>query len=73
MRRTASSTENFQAFNLILKANQSFERFEKESDARASELLAEPIALDPNFAMGGAFIGWTHLFDFLWGWSDDRP
>ena len=47
-------------------------RFEKESNAKARELLTRAIELDPKFARAIAFLGYTHLYDAMYGWVKNR-
>jgi adenylate cyclase len=55
------ATENHEAFDLFLKAYKLWQRFEKEANAQARELLIKAIELDPKYALAIAFLGYVHL------------
>jgi TolB-like protein/Tfp pilus assembly protein PilF len=65
------STENFEALDCQLKAYSLYQRFEKESNAQARELLERAIELDPKYAFAMALLGYIHLEDARQGWVDN--
>jgi adenylate cyclase len=65
-------TENHEALDLFYQADKIFMRYEKESNAKARELLIKAIELDPKFARAIAFLGYTHLLDAMYGWLKNR-
>jgi adenylate cyclase len=62
------ATENYEALDRFLKAYELWQRFEKESNAQAQELLIRAIELDPKYALAIAFLGYAHLEDARHGW-----
>jgi adenylate cyclase len=72
MRSLRHATDNHQAADYYLQADKFYNRFEKESNARARELLLKAIELDPNYARATAFLGYCYLLDARYGWVKDR-
>ncbi len=68
----AVSTRNRDAWTLRVLAQRSFLRYTRAANARARSLFTQAVALDPRFARAETGIGWTHLEDYCFGWSD-RP
>ncbi len=67
----AQATENAAAFDLYLRGNQSFLKFDREKNHQARKSFEQAIALDPNYAMAIAILGWTHMIDVFYRFSDD--
>jgi tetratricopeptide (TPR) repeat protein len=44
-------------------------RFTKEDNAAARQWAQKAVELDPKFAGGWAQLGWTHLWDVMFGWT----
>ena len=65
------ATENYEALDCFLKAYELWQRFEKESNAQARELLLKAIDLDPKYALAIAFLGYAHLMDTRKRWVKD--
>ena len=65
-------TNNFAAFDLLMQGARYWLRFEKESNQRAKQLLAQAIELDPNFTRAMALLGFAHLSDTLFGGKDRK-
>jgi adenylate cyclase len=65
------TTRNPQAYELFLKGRESHERFTKEDEAKAQALFEQAVALDPKFAAGLVWLGWTHYNQGDSGWSSD--
>jgi len=72
MRSLRHATDNYQAADYYLQADKFVNRFEKESNARARELLTKAIELDPKYARAIAFLGICHQLDARYGWVKDR-
>ncbi len=64
----AHMTENYEALDFFYEADKLYMRYEKESNAKARELLMKAIELDSKFARAIAFLGYTHLLDSRFGW-----
>jgi adenylate cyclase len=65
------TTRNPQAYELFLRGREHHERFTKEDEAKAQALLEQAVALDPKFAAGLVWLGWTHYNQGDSGWSPD--
>jgi adenylate cyclase len=72
IRSLRHATDNYQAADYYLQADKFFNRFEKESNARARELLQKAIELDPEYARATAYLGYCYLLDAMYGWVKDR-
>jgi adenylate cyclase len=66
------STNNLKAWGHAVKGHSFFERYTKEDNAKARELLREAVKLDPKYAWAWTWLSWTHLIDARNGWSESR-
>jgi adenylate cyclase len=62
-------TDNIEAFDDFLLAQQYFFQFTKEANDKAEVLLKDAIALDPKFAPAYAFLGWSYWTAAAFGWK----
>ena len=65
----AGSTSNLKALECFWRAEEHFFRFAKEDNAAARQWAQKAVELDPKFAGGWALMGWTYLWDVIFGWS----
>jgi adenylate cyclase len=65
-------TNNLKAWGHAVKGYSFFERYKKEDNAKARELLREAVKLDPEYAWAWTWLAWTHLIDARNGWSESR-
>jgi len=65
----AESTSNLKALECYWRAAEHFFRFAKEDNVAARQWAQKAVELDPKFAGGWAQMGWTHLWDVNFGWS----
>ena len=65
----AGTTSNLKALECFWRAEEHFFRFAKEGNAAAHQWTQKAVELDPKFAGAWALMGWTHLFDVIYGWS----
>lgn len=70
--RDYGCTSNIEAWGYMSKANALIITLKKEDNAKARELLEQALKLDPNYVCANVVIGWTHLYDFRFGWSESR-
>ena len=63
-------TDNPQAYEYFLRGLEIYRGFTKEANAQARKLYEKAVALDPNYALGWCWIGWTHYRDGRFGWID---
>ena len=67
-------TTHAQAHDYLLLGRYHFYKFaSKKENIKARNLFREAIELDPDYALAYALSGWTHIFEAMNGWSDDRP
>ena len=64
-------SQNFQAFDYLLRGFDLFNDFTAENVARARELFHRAIELDPSYAKAHAKIAWAHIVEATYGWSED--
>lgn len=66
-------TQNPKAYRAFQLGRQHFYLYiNKQENRKARELFAEALKFDPDFAMAHAMLAWTHSFDAMNGWADDR-
>jgi adenylate cyclase len=68
-RAYAKSTENLEAWSYGVRGNYLLDRFCKEDNVRARELLETAIKLDPNYVLAYVWLGATHALAANYGWS----
>ena len=66
-------TNNFAAFQRLLRGEQYRLRFNKLDNLRAQQAFTEAVQLDPEFSAAWAKLGWTYLHGLRNGWADDTP
>ena len=59
------------SYDHLLRGWQLFALSTAESNRQAREEFLLALREDPNYAHALAMVGWTHWFDWLWGWSAD--
>jgi adenylate cyclase len=67
-----TSRRNFEAFDHFLRGIEHEDRFTKQDNRRARECFTKASRIDPRFGKAIAKIAWSHVFDALFDWSDDR-
>jgi len=66
-------TSNLQAYDYFLYGRQRFFRYASaEENRKARESFLRALALDPEFALAQAMLGWTYAFDAMNGWAELR-
>lgn len=68
--RRASSPEAYDFF--LHGRNRFFQYASKQDNAKARELYRQTLELDPDFALAHAMLAWTHVFEAMNGWGEDR-
>ncbi len=66
------STTNLTAYENFLLGVELGIRFTKVENAQARELFEKAIEHDPGYARAYATLAWTHVFDWLHGWSESE-
>jgi adenylate cyclase len=68
----SKGTDNLEAYLKNLQGNDYYGKLNKEDNARARQMYEEVIALDPQYAVAYATLGWTHWID-VWLKSSRSP
>ena len=63
--------DSMTAYDLHLQAMDRFYRLDRESFARARDLLQQALSHDPNYAAALAYCAWWHIIRVSQGWSPD--
>ncbi len=63
-------TADIDAYNLFLRGREQAWLHTKVGNRTARQLLESAIAIDPGFAAAKAHIAFTHVMDYVNGWSD---
>ena len=66
-----SKTENVVAYDYFLRGLEYFNRFTKEANMKARQMFEKAIELDSHYAFAYVKLAWTHLTDWMVGWSQD--
>ncbi len=69
-RAYAKSTDNLEAWSYGVKGNYLLDRFNKEDNVKARELLEAAIKLDPGYVLAYVWLGATHTLAANYGWSE---
>jgi len=64
-------TDNTNAYDLVLRGTYFHHLYSKTDNARAREMFKRAIALAPDYGEAFAGLGWTHVHDFNFDWSED--
>ena len=64
-------TENLESWGYTLRGAKYIHRFTKEANAEARQMFEKAIELDPEYASAHSLLGWTHLLEWMLGWSHD--
>jgi TolB-like protein len=65
-------TNNFEAWDLYVRALASFNHFTREDNVMARELIQRAIQLDPKFAAAWVLQAFTHLNDARLSWGESN-
>jgi len=66
-------TDSQQAYEYFLYGKHSFYQYlNRNENLKAREYFQKAVNIDNQFAMAYAMIAWTHVFDVMNGWSDNR-
>ncbi len=70
-RTEGADTRSLQAFDQFQRGVELADRFTREDCWAAREFLRKAIELDPNYGRAYAKLAWLHLFDVMYGWSEN--
>jgi len=62
--------ENFEAWSHFVRAGDFFQRFTKEDNANARELLERTVKIAPGYASAWTTLAWTYVIDAWLGFSE---
>src|SRR5271166_3578293 len=65
----AEHADNQEAYDCFLRGRELWFRTTRDDNREAASLLRRAIELDPRFAPAFAFLGATHVIDYVNGWS----
>lgn len=65
------ATRNPLAYEMFLKGKAAHQRYTKEQNHKAMELLTKALELDPDFTTAMVFLGWSEWMDASSGWTDN--
>jgi hypothetical protein len=71
-RMLAGRTDNIEAWDRVIRANEFFDRFTREDNLEARRLAEEALQIDPQYVGAWETLGWTHVTDAGYGWSESR-
>jgi TolB-like protein len=69
-RAYAKTTDNLEAWSYGVKGNYLLDKFNKEDNVKARELLETAIELDPGYVLAYVWLGATHTAAAAYGWSE---
>jgi len=69
-RAYAKTTDNLEAWSYGVKGNCLLDKFNKEDNIKARELLETAIKLDPGYVLAYVWLGATHSQAANYGWSE---
>jgi len=70
-RLTRDYTGNLDAYDSWLRGREYSNRFTKEANAQARQMYEKAIALDPQYALAYASLGFTYYLEWVWQWTED--
>jgi tetratricopeptide (TPR) repeat protein len=65
------TTANLEAYDALLRGVGYAVRLAKETNPQARQMFEYAIALDPQYAVAYAQLGWTHYWESIYQWSPD--
>ena len=68
----AGGTQSVEAWERIVRAGELIDRHIREDKEEALHLAEAALRIDPGYALAWVCIGWTHVEDAMWGWTDSR-
>jgi adenylate cyclase len=69
-RMWSDSTSNIQAYDMHMRGADCFFRINKKDNKQAQYFFKEAISIDGKYAIPYAMLGFTHVLDLLYGWSE---
>ena len=63
-------TENLTAYDRVLRGRELWRQIRRDANLRSRELFASAIGIDSRYADAHVGLGWTHMDDFKYGWTE---
>jgi len=70
-RLTRDYTGNLDAYDSWMRGRKYSNRLTKEENAQARQMYEKAIALDPQYALAYASLGFTYYLEWVWQWTED--
>jgi TolB-like protein/class 3 adenylate cyclase len=68
-RAFAAPTDSLGAYDSVLRGREAFRNVSSSANVEARALFERAIELDPDYADAHVELGWSHLTDFKFGWT----
>ncbi len=65
------TTANLEAYDAFLRGVGYAVRLAKETNPQARQMFESAVALDPQYAMAYAMLGWTYYWEWIYQWNPD--
>jgi adenylate cyclase len=62
---------NINAYDKLMRGMECFYHFNEKDNAQARKLFMDAINIDNNYDMPFVMVGFTHIVDLMFGWSED--
>ena len=69
-RMWSDSTNNILAYDMNMRGADCFFRINKKDNKQAQYFFKKAISMDEKYAFAYAMLGFTHVLDLLYGWSE---
>jgi adenylate cyclase len=70
-RGAATGSQKLEAVDYFLRGMEFLNRYTRENNKRAQEAFRKAFELDPSYGKPIAKLAFAHMFDVVWGWSED--
>ena len=70
-RLTQQSTDNLEAYQLVIAGRATMRQFNKSDNTKAQKLFEKALAIDPKFGLAQVYLGWAYLFQARNRWADN--
>jgi adenylate cyclase len=65
-----AQTHSLKAWGYFVRGVSLLERFTQGDNAKARDLFARALEIDPDYPSAWMMLAWTHFNDARWGWTD---
>lgn len=70
-RRGRKDSDNIEAYLSFMQGWEFSSRPAQETNTQARQMFEKATELDPKYAAAYAMLGWTHLLEWIWQWTQD--